>query len=462
MYLLTFSGMLLSWDPTTESLLQMDFEQALASGWAIRLGFHVDGLDAAYKNFVEQADFQWSRELSSGPLAGYTITSVNGGRTVSLGKEGGYLCATPAHAGGDIQHRASAAGAWESFVCLSSEDIDIIREIIQNDWVIGSAHTVVSRKFIKLSLEFSLSLGEIKFDLRHNIPFQNANFPRRMTLLRDGWRIEEIFLFKPVVIFTAFKAPEVLRQLYVAIDSLLRFGGFTGQIQVITDQTKETILQNIPHLPEDRLVVQECQAVDWIGYVAAKYLMASDPDLFKFQPVLFSDPDMVFDSNMTQMLAIVASSPRIAAPVEFQSPLSSSRSVGSELLQEDGCEPYYEAGFNAGTLAIPNLVDHLETIMLIRRIIVNRAKIKGRGFHKWADQEIANYVSFKFGHFDKRLITPFVRYGFHGVETEQDKAVGIVHFWPPRGSAVKRQTMETYVGALDGQISQKSSPDPTE
>ena len=53
------------------------------------------------------------------------------------------------------------------------------------------------------------------------------------------------------------------------------------------------------------------------------------------------------------------------------------------------------AGFNTGTLGIPNLRAHAETLRLIRRIIMNHAAVHGRSALPFVDQEIANYVSYR-------------------------------------------------------------------
>ena len=52
--------------------------------------------------------------------------------------------------------------------------------------------------------------------------------------------------------------------------------------------------------------------------------------------------------------------------------------AGATLLQRDFCSPGFMAGFNTGTLGIPNLRAHAETLRLIRRIIMNHAALHGR------------------------------------------------------------------------------------
>jgi lipopolysaccharide biosynthesis glycosyltransferase len=126
--------------------------------------------------------------------------------------------------------------------------------------------------------------------------------------------------------------------------------------------------------------------------MVARYLILDWPDAWRYQPLLYVDADIVFDRDVTPMLHAIAMSDRIAAPVELMSPLARNPSVGATLLQRDLCSPGYMAGFNSGTLGIPNVRAHAETLRLIRRIIANHSLLHGREALPYADQEIANYV----------------------------------------------------------------------
>ena len=146
------------------------------------------------------------------------------------------------------------------------------------------------------------------------------------------------------------------------------------------------------------------------------------------------------------MLHAVAMSDRIAAPIELTSSLSSSAASGAALMQRDFSSPGSMAGFNTGTLGIPNLRAHAETLRLIRRIITNYAALHGRMALPYADQEIANYVSFRLAHFDTGLISRFVR--FAGADAHIGNRCGLVHFWPVAGAAARTQAMRDYLARL--------------
>lgn len=147
------------------------------------------------------------------------------------------------------------------------------------------------------------------------------------------------------------------------------------------------------------------------------------------------------------MLHAIALSDRIAAPIEVFSPLASAPSVGSTLLQQDGCSPRFACGFNSGTLGIPNLTQHVQSLRLIRRLLVNMATLNGRQTQPWVDQEVANYVSYRIGNFDTGLISGYVRYG----EADEDprRRRGLVHFWRiAGGTEAKTSAMRDYLQRL--------------
>ena len=115
-------------------------------------------------------------------------------------------------------------------------------------------------------------------------------------------------------------------------------------------------------------------------------------------------------------------------------------------MQRDLCSPGFLAGFNSGTLGIPNFRDHAESLRLIRRIIVNHGLLHGREALPFADQEVANYVAYRTGCFDTALISPFVRYPGH--DAHERARCGLVHFWPVPGAAERARAMRNYLERL--------------
>jgi hypothetical protein len=363
-------------------------------------------------------------------------------QTITLGYETAFLSAELE--GDRVTLVRTEARDWESFLPVSEVDLDALRQILASSWLIRSSGALIERPTTWRF--FNLQLGELMIDLRHQMPFDLASWPHRLTLLRDGWRIEQICQYRPLVYYSVFDRPEIMEQFAISVRSLIQFGRYQGQIVVLTDRASPELARMLPAECKDRVTIIPLQPHDRPGFMVARYLILDWPDAWRYQPLLYVDADIVFDRDVTPMLHAIAMSDRIAAPVELMSPLARNPSVGATLLQRDLCSPGYMAGFNSGTLGIPNVRAHAETLRLIRRIIANHSLLHGREALPYADQEIANYVSFRLAHFDTGLISRFVRYG--GEDAHLGERCGLVHFWPVPGIAARTQAMRDYLTRL--------------
>jgi hypothetical protein len=390
--------------------------------------------------------------VAAGPLAGHVVHLSADRRSAAISLNGRSVCAAP---GSEIADPArEEASGWENFVCLTAQDAADLLHIVGQRWVLGSTGAIVERVHVGLGPgDHHLRIGPVILDLHRNLPFADAvrapdGSLLAATVLVDGWKIERLHLYRPMVFLTAFHAPEYLRQAALCVASLLEFGGYDGAIHIITDQKRETILDSIPALDPARLSVQTIPAADWVGYVASKYIILEWPDAHTHQPLLFLDPDVMADADLTPMLAAIAASPRIMAPLESFSSLATNPSVGSSLIQRAGLSPHFACGFNGGTLGIPNLAEHAATLGLIRAILVNHVELHGRDSLRWVDQEIANYVSFAAANFDTATLLRHLRYGWEHAERDATRRIGLVHFFPPRGAMSKSEAMGIYTETL--------------
>jgi hypothetical protein len=365
-------------------------------------------------------------------------------RTITLQHEGAFLSAAPNT--DRVTLARAAPGGMETFLPLSPVDLDAVRMILASPWLIRSSGVLVERPTI--GNLFHLHVGDLEADLRFQLPFDLASWPDRLTLLRDGWRIDQICQYRPLIYYSAFDSPEILEQFAISVRSLIEFGRYQGPIVVLTDQVPQALTQFLPAEDLARVAVLPLRPADRPGYMAARYFILDWVDAWRFQPVLYVDTDIVFDNDVAPMLRAVAMSDRMAAPIERFSTLSANAASGAALLQRDFCSPGYMAGFNTGTLGIPNLRAHAETLRLIRRIIMNHAAMHGRGALPFVDQEIANYVSFRLTQFDTGLISRFVR--FAGDDAHIGNRCGLVHFWPVAGAAARAQAMRDYTARLRG------------
>jgi hypothetical protein len=447
MHLLTQHGYFLCADPASGELLLRPLVDVTDAQLAALELPDTDWRGQDFDRFLADAGTTRSVPIPTGPLAGAELVFAPG-RTFAIRRATGYLSPHPyAYFAPD----APAPGGWERFAAVSAQDYATLRRLHANDWVARGSGRIVRADQMRIGGNFCLHAGTVDYDLRGSLPFVARDPRYAVTVVREGWRLDELCLYRPLVFFVAFRKPEVLGQLYLALRSLVTYGGYHGRVHVITDQSAESILAQVPALDPAQLSVQSSPAADWVGYVAAKYTIADWPEAEQFQPLLFCDADIIFDAPIEPMLTRIATLRRIAAPLEDYSPLATAPSVGATLIQRDGLDPRLAAGFNGGTLGIPNLPAHRQELRLIRQLVENYLELNGRTSLRWVDQEFANYVGFREGSFDTHSISRYVRTAWPEDVERGHPRVGLIHFWPQLSSAHKLETMKRYIAWLDAQ-----------
>ena len=364
---------------------------------------------------------------------------------LTLERAGAFLSAGAT--GGNVTWTTAAPDSWERLLPVSDAEMGQLVTLFSNDWIVRSTRRLVHPWQVALAPDHCLKLGELTVPLARNLPLIATDFPFRVNVLVEGWRLEEIVLFKPLIYYAAYGAPSVHNQLFLSLASLHEFGRYTGDVHVLTDLTAERLREAVPTLPAERTTVQALAPTDFAGYVASKYCILEHKPAWGFQPLCFLDPDIVINNNLRPMLIEMALADSLTAPLEDVGPLRSWPPVGGTLLQRDGREARFARGFNAGTLGIPNLRAHETTLRLIRRIIENILKAEGRTSLEWVDQEVANYVSFVHAHVDTAAVSRFIRFGApHSSETP-GALTGLIHFWAT-GKADRHELMRKYIDVL--------------
>ena len=131
-----------------------------------------------------------------------------------------------------------------------------------------------------------------------------------MALRSDGWRLDWLHLFRPLVYFTVFGAEEEFACALVTIGSLLRFGGWPGDILVITDAAHQNFAQHLPPELAPRVHVAAVQADDAMDRAFARYRITELAVAQRFQPILHLDNGVVCDAPLDGLMAGLAMSER--------------------------------------------------------------------------------------------------------------------------------------------------------
>lgn len=440
-FLLTWHGTLLCRHRQTGALVHRALSPASDDGEPVVLDLPIEQLQPGFAHHL-RATLPELPDHAPGELQRFRLQRAGDQRTVTLQHEGAFLAAEPD--GGRVTLVKTVAEGLAAFLPLSNTDLDVLRTILSSSWLTRSSGFLAERPSI--GQLFHLHVGDLSADLRFQVPFDLTSWPDRLTLLRDRWRIDQICQYRPLVYYSAFSSTETLEQFAISVRSLIEFRNYQGPILALTDQPPAALAEFLPAEDLARVALLPFQPSDRPGFMAARYLILDWPDARRFQPLLYVDTDTVFDRDVTPMLHAIATSDHVAAPIELHSTLSSNPASGATLLQRDFCSPGFMAGCNTGTLGIPNVRAHADTLRLIRRIIVNHSSLHGRAALPYVDQEIANYVSFRLAHFDTGLISRFVR--FAGDDAHLGNRCGLVHFWPVAGAAARTQAMRNYLARL--------------
>ena len=104
---------------------------------------------------------------------------------------------------------------WESFLPLEPRDFEVLRQMLHTSWLHRSSGTLISRP--TLDAGFNLSVGELVADLRYQLPFDLSEWPHRLTLLREGWRIDQVCHYRPLVYYSALGSDAIMEQFAVSL-----------------------------------------------------------------------------------------------------------------------------------------------------------------------------------------------------------------------------------------------------
>jgi hypothetical protein len=135
--------------------------------------------------------------LDRGFLAGWTITRSPDQRSLMLSRYGQWL-KTEADTG---TVGLTSDGTLEAarFLPVSQPDLAVLADMLAGQWLVQSAGAGVPPQSGRLMPGFTLSVGPLAIDLRWNLPFDRSEWPHRLAVLQDGWRISQIYRYRPLI-----------------------------------------------------------------------------------------------------------------------------------------------------------------------------------------------------------------------------------------------------------------------
>ncbi len=349
----------------------------------------------------------------------------------------------------------SSVSAWETFTFLTEADYAALQHLLHHDWVSSSTRRVVRQQQIAFREGFILELGELRLDLRYNLPLightpSGSGVPAQAlsySVLADNWRLVRLHLFRPLVVIAAFGPPELAGQVAALVSSLLEFGRYEGNIHIITDLDETTLITRLSALDAERLSIQKLQSKGGAKFARGRYAIVDHADATSYQPLLMLDPDFVCDASIEPLLATAATLDRISTiPVPTNRRQSSA--VNNELLDQGGYSPWLVNNVDQGLLVVPNLHNHAEILEITRTIATNLSEIAGEGRQSDLDQDVIDYIAYTAGQFDTQSLAPFVRHAGPGGNPDATNPYGLLHFAADRSGTSAEGRMQSYLTSV--------------
>jgi hypothetical protein len=353
----------------------------------------------------------------------------------------------------------SEPNSFAVFVFVPEQELQDLLFIRNNQWQTGAGN-LIRHGESGFRTGFKFSFGETAADLRFGPGFAASPASQtrltEVTIMRDGWKIAgQLSLFRPLIYYTAFGRREIFEQLRWSLRSLAAYGGYAGDVHVISDRPRDYIAQFVPEALQARLTVQHICGMDFWDFAFARLRLDQWPPAASFQPILYVDTDIAFDRPVEPLLKNIALSGKICVVSESFSRLNGPDWAGAPLFRMAGVETAEDIGFNSGCQGFPNLAAAARYFSLTLHAAESFRAFHPGGVNVYGDQPFANYVAYMTETLNTEVMDAAMRLSSPELSAAPADRTGMVHFWPcrrvtsrARVQEVKRDHMQAYVEAL--------------
>ena len=322
------------------------------------------------------------------------------------------------------------------------EEGSIVDRVLARTWFSTSLGRVVPRYEIGLRPGFRLDLGGIDYALTDMVRFGHIANSREIYLIYDKYKVERLELYRPLIYFSAFGQDESYEMLSLCISSFSKFGRYDGDYLIITDRSRASIVSLLYFVPPSRIHVINHLAVDVIDMVSARFRLAEVARFDAYQPILYSDFDIICNADIAPFLERIFRTADICLRTEGLIELVP---YGWPLIEADAHAPRRSAlGFNSGVIGFRNV----ESVRSIFSMVVNSLHCHlSHGLSRHAfeayDQPVANYVFNKLRSFNSEVCDDYV-HPWPPLDFEDIRGRGLVHFCGGVGSEHKIDRVRGY------------------
>ncbi|CAI3935459.1 unnamed protein product [Commensalibacter communis] len=337
---------------------------------------------------------------------------------------------------------------WEEFRILTIEELSALMFLVKNEWYLTNSNNTIKVNS-NLSNHSQISFGELFIDFNEliNAICDNSNQYNNIFLdftFNIDWKVYKAFLYKPAIIFVLFGQGYTFDQLEVSLKSLAVVGEYSGDVFIVTKEPSKDLQSIIPQSILPRVKIIQMEGNDTLDFISARIPMLCSNLLDTYQPILYSDADIVFDRNINEILSKATTAKQCSAQIEYFHIFQESDHNGGSFFKQDSFDMPKVHGFNSGLLLVPNMKNHKNSFKAAYKSLMNYTTLHGRNL-PFADQSILNYVLYKLNDFNPSPISEQTQIGGKPSEFNKfdpNKPKGFVHFW---NTAEKNINMKKYL-----------------
>lgn len=384
-----------------------------------------------------------NRSIPNGYL---TVTKAHP-EIYNIKSNSGYMRVNPTNR--KIDFEVETPNLWEEFRLLTIQELSALIFLVQNKWHLFGYQNIAQVNS-NLSSHSQISFGELSVDLDVLLEAVCNNSNQYHDTILDftfniNWKVYKAFLFKPAILFVLFGQGLVLDQFKTSIQSLTLIGKYSGDIFIVTNVPDQDLQSFIPDNILHKTHIIPMEGYDTFDYVGARISTLCSNILDSYQPILYSDADIVFDLDIHDFLYQASFSKQCSAQTETFHIFQDGEHTGGSLFRQDQFTIPEVHGFNAGLFLVPNMKNHKQSFQAAYKTIYDYTTIHGRQSIPFYDQSVLNYVLYKLNDFNPSPISERTQIGgkpsdFNKFDPNNPK--GFVHFW---STADKHIHMKRYL-----------------
>lgn len=383
-----------------------------------------------------------SKELISDALKAKNFSN----NYVYFEKNGFYLSSNP---DGSVDFKVYME-VYEKFYLVSESCLPL--KLLHDSWFSSDQNRVVDKSEIKFISDFRMDFGGVVISLNSIDNYSYIQDDKEITIVYDGFKIDRIYRYRPLIYLSSFGREQSFTLLNMCIRSIEAHGCYSGDYLVVTNKPEDYIYRLLDFLPRSRIKIAAMPVIDEADMVCARFKVAALPIMQAYQPILYTDTDVICNSSVQVLFAeILRGIERIYVKAEGELSLDP---YGGYLTSRDENAHIVppKVGFSTGVIGFKSTATIAQDFTSIVNCIYSQIQAgTDRHSHQVYDQPVANYYYNKLSTYNVLAIDRFV-HGWPPIENEHITGKGLIHFCGGVGPMHKIDRIKSYFNYVMGPL----------